>query len=71
MAVVAFSAAGAVINTIVPYLITAVGFWIFAIFSIINFLMMVPIYLFYVGEYLRAPTRAQSLVPLLEGTKCF
>jgi hypothetical protein len=45
---VAFSVAGAVINTIVPYLITAVGFWIFVIFSLVNAAMMVPIGLFYV-----------------------
>ena len=48
LATVAFSAAGALINSIVPYLITAVGFWIFVIFACINFAMCIPIWLFYI-----------------------
>lgn len=49
LATVAFSIAGGVINEIVPYLISAVTFWIFIIFALINFVMLVPIYLFYIG----------------------
>ncbi|KAL6247614.1 hypothetical protein RBB50_004962 [Rhinocladiella similis] len=48
LAVVAFSVAGGVVNTIIPYLITAVGFWVFVAFAVINVLMLIPIYLFYV-----------------------
>ncbi|KAI1622833.1 low-affinity glucose transporter HXT3 [Exophiala viscosa] len=48
LATVAFSIAGGVINTIIPYLISAVNFWIFIIFAIINLLMLIPIYLFYI-----------------------
>lgn len=48
LATVAFSLAGGFINEIVPYLITAVSFWIFVLFALINFAMLVPIYLFYI-----------------------
>ena len=48
LATVAFSAAGALINEIVPYLISAVTFWIFIIFALINFAMLIPIWLFYI-----------------------
>ena len=48
LATVAFSCAGALVNSIVPYLITAVGFWIFVIFALLNFAMCVPIWLFYI-----------------------
>ena len=48
LATVAFSIAGGVINEIVPYLISAVTFWIFIIFALINFLMLIPIWLFYI-----------------------
>lgn len=49
LATMAFSIAGGVINEIVPYLISAVTFWIFIIFALINFVMLAPIYLFYIG----------------------
>jgi hypothetical protein len=49
LATVAFSVAGGVINTIIPYLISAVNFWIFIMFALINFAMLIPIYLFYIG----------------------
>lgn len=52
LAVVAFSVAGGIVNTIIPYLISAVGFWVFVAFAVINFLMLIPIYLFYVGTSL-------------------
>ncbi|ORX35585.1 low-affinity glucose transporter HXT3 [Kockovaella imperatae] len=48
LATVAFSLAGGTINEIIPYLITAVGFWVFIIFALLNFLMCVPIWLFYI-----------------------
>lgn len=50
LATVAFSLAGGTINEIVPYLITAVGFWVFVLFALLNFAMLVPIYLFYIGK---------------------
>jgi MFS family permease len=49
LATVAFSVAGGTINQIVPYLITAVGFWVFILFALLNFALLVPIYLFYIG----------------------
>ncbi|KAI9693489.1 MAG: hypothetical protein M1820_009225 [Bogoriella megaspora] len=39
---------GGTINEIVPYLITAVGFWIFIIFALINFAMLPIIWAFYI-----------------------
>ncbi|CAN6668378.1 high-affinity hexose transporter Hxt6p [Trichomonascus vanleenenianus] len=47
-ATMGFSIAGGIITIIVPYLINAVGYWIFFIFGIINLLMLIPISLFYV-----------------------
>lgn len=35
---------------IIPYLIDAIGFWVFIMFALINLIMLAPIYLFYVGE---------------------
>lgn len=49
MATVAFSLAGGLINEIVPYLIDAIGFWVFILFALVNLAMLVPIYLFYIG----------------------
>jgi len=49
LATVAFSIAGGVINEIIPYLINAIGFWVFILFALINFFILVPIYLFYIG----------------------
>ena len=49
LATVAFSIAGGVINEIVPYLINAIGFWVFILFALINLAMLIPIYLFYIG----------------------
>ena len=48
LATVAFSLAGGTINEIIPYLITAVGFWVFIIFALLNFIMCIPIWLFYI-----------------------
>jgi hypothetical protein len=36
LSTVAFSIAGGVINEIVPYLINAIGFWVFIFFALIN-----------------------------------
>ncbi|RAO72424.1 uncharacterized protein BHQ10_008436 [Talaromyces amestolkiae] len=47
-ATVAFSVAGGIINEIVPYLIDAVSFWVFILFALLNLVMLVPIYLFYI-----------------------
>lgn len=48
LATVAFSLAGGTINEIIPYLIDAIGFWVFILFALVNLAMLVPIYLFYV-----------------------
>lgn len=50
LTVVGWSLGGALVNEIVPYLIKAVSFWVFILFALINFLMLIPIYLFYIGE---------------------
>ena len=49
-ATVAFSVAGGIVNEVTPYLIEAVGYWVFIIFAIINFIMLIPICLFYIGK---------------------
>jgi hypothetical protein len=38
-----------VISEIIPYLISAVTFWVFIIFAQVNFAILMPIYLFYIG----------------------
>lgn len=48
LATIAFSIAGGVINEIVPYLLTAIGYWTLVLFAALNFVMLVPIYLFYI-----------------------
>ncbi|KAK9453090.1 hypothetical protein V1511DRAFT_505621 [Dipodascopsis uninucleata] len=48
LATVAFSIAGGVINEIIPYLTSAIGFWTLILFSLVNFVMLIPVYLFYV-----------------------
>lgn len=50
LSTLAFSLAGGSINEIIPYLIDAIGFWVFIMFALINLAMLVPIYLFYVGK---------------------
>jgi MFS family permease len=52
LSTVAFSIAGGVINEIVPYLINAIGFWVFIFFALINLIMLIPIYVFYIGRYI-------------------
>lgn len=51
LATVAFSVAGGIINEIVPYLIDAVSFWVFILFALLNLVMLIPIYLFYIGKF--------------------
>ncbi|KAL1988428.1 hypothetical protein VTN96DRAFT_9483 [Rasamsonia emersonii] len=48
LATIAFSLAGGTINEIIPYLIDAIGFWVFILFALVNLAMLVPILLFYV-----------------------
>ncbi|KAL1961541.1 hypothetical protein VTN77DRAFT_1628 [Rasamsonia byssochlamydoides] len=48
LATIAFSLAGGTINEIIPYLIDAIGFWVFILFALVNLAMLVPISLFYV-----------------------
>ncbi|KAK9244584.1 general substrate transporter [Lipomyces tetrasporus] len=48
LATIAFSIAGGTINEIIPYLINAIGFWVFILFALVNLVMLIPIYLFYV-----------------------
>jgi hypothetical protein len=50
LATVAFSIAGGTINEVIPYLINAIGFWVFILFALVNLAMLIPIYLFYIGE---------------------
>lgn len=50
LATIAFSLAGGFVNEITPYLINAVGFWVFIIFALVNLGMLIPISLFYIGK---------------------
>ena len=54
LATLGFSVAGGIINIIIPYLINAVHYWIFFIFGIVNFLMLIPVQLFYVETKMRS-----------------
>jgi hypothetical protein len=58
LATIAFSLAGGTINEIIPYLINAVGFWVFILFALVNLAMLIPIYLFYVGKFIAAVATA-------------
>lgn len=66
LSTVAFSLAGGTINEIVPYLITAVGFWTFIIFALINFAMLPIIWAFYIGELAKESGEVKANLPLLE-----
>ena len=48
LATVAFALAGGFINEIVPYLVAAIDFYVFVLFALLNFLILVPVYLFYI-----------------------
>lgn len=44
----AFAATGATTNEVIPYVIATIGWWVFILFSAFNFIMLIPVYLFYV-----------------------
>ncbi|PQE04054.1 MFS monosaccharide transporter protein [Rutstroemia sp. NJR-2017a BVV2] len=67
LATVAFSIAGGVINEVVPYLINAIGFWVFILFALINLIMLVPIYCFYIET---ANRHLEDLDLLFAGDSC-
>ncbi|PQE11611.1 MFS monosaccharide transporter protein [Rutstroemia sp. NJR-2017a WRK4] len=67
LATVAFSIAGGVINEIVPYLINAIGFWVFILFALINLIMLIPIYCFYIET---ANRHLEDLDLLFAGDSC-
>jgi hypothetical protein len=48
LAMVSFAVWGAVINEVIPYVISAIGWWVFILFAALNFVQLVPVYLFYV-----------------------
>ena len=48
LAMVSFAIWGAAINEVIPYVISAVGWWVFIMFAAINFLQIIPVWLFYV-----------------------
>ncbi|KAJ9611630.1 hypothetical protein H2200_004814 [Cladophialophora chaetospira] len=48
LSMVSFAVWGAVINEVIPYVISAVGWWVFIMFAVMNFLQIIPIWLFYV-----------------------
>lgn len=45
---VSFAVAGGVCNEIIPYIISAAGFWVFIIFSLLNFVQILPVWAFYI-----------------------
>lgn len=45
---VSFAFWGAIINQVIPYVIAAVGWWVFIMFAVMNFLQIIPVWLFYV-----------------------
>ncbi len=45
---VSFAIWGAVINEVIPYVISAVGWWVFIMFAVMNFIQIIPVWLFYV-----------------------
>ena len=48
LSTMSFSIVGGVINEIIPYIIKAAGFWVFIMFSLLNFIQLIPVYLFYI-----------------------
>ncbi len=45
---VSFAIAGGLCNEIIPYIISAVGFWVFIIFALFNFAQIIPVWCFVV-----------------------
>ena len=41
---VSFAIAGGVCNEIIPYIISATGFWVFIIFALFNFVQIIPVW---------------------------
>lgn len=50
LSTVAFSLAGGFVNEITPYFINVARFWVMITFAVINLVMLIPIYLFYIGK---------------------
>lgn len=48
LAMVSFAVWGGVINEVIPYVISAIGWWVFILFAALNFAQLLPVYLFYV-----------------------
>lgn len=48
LSMVSFAVWGAVINEVIPYVISAVGWWVFIMFAVMNFFQLIPVWLFYV-----------------------
>ncbi|OQU97516.1 hypothetical protein CLAIMM_03441 [Cladophialophora immunda] len=48
LSMVSFAIWGAVINEVIPYVISAVGWWVFIMFAVMNFIQIIPVWLFYV-----------------------
>ncbi|KAK5065318.1 hypothetical protein LTR84_001156 [Exophiala bonariae] len=48
LSMVSFAVWGAVINEVIPYVINAVGWWVFVMFAVMNFIQIIPVWLFYV-----------------------
>ncbi|KAK5298099.1 hypothetical protein LTR99_007788 [Exophiala xenobiotica] len=48
LSMVSFAIWGAVINEVIPYVVRSVGWWIFIMFAIMNFIQIIPVWLFYV-----------------------
>ncbi|KAJ5100074.1 hypothetical protein N7532_007075 [Penicillium argentinense] len=61
LATFAFSIVGGTINMIIPYLIDAIGFWVFILFALISLALLAPIYLFYVETANRHLQQLDSL----------
>lgn len=48
LSMVSFAVWGAVINEVIPYVISAIGWWVFILFAALNFVQLLPCYFFYV-----------------------
>ncbi|QKX64675.1 uncharacterized protein TRUGW13939_11851 [Talaromyces rugulosus] len=48
LSMVSFAVAGGVCNEIIPYIISAAGFWVFIIFALLNFVQILPVWAFYI-----------------------
>jgi hypothetical protein len=48
LSMVSFAIWGAVINEVIPYVVRSVGWWVLIMFAVINFVQIIPVWLFYV-----------------------